>query len=167
MIRRGAILMETMLALSVFVAAGASIFTLVEGSLTSLERTRLAELAADHARSAMAKIEAGIATPQTLNGPMRGWRDEAVERGDLGPAAFDEDARPTAWELEIDTEPSEFPGLTRVSVTALRRGGGDQIVASYTLRQLVRLSARAEDKAGDLDALAEEAARAATRGGGP
>jgi hypothetical protein len=170
MSRRGAMLLETILALSIFIGAGVSIYTLVDGSLTSLQRARMAEQAADLARSTMAQIEAGIATPQTLNGPAVSWRQMAIERGDLGPAAFDEDAAPTEWELQIDSDPSQFEGLTLVSVTALRRSPNDQVLASYTLRQLVRLRDKGEDKAGEMDALAEEAAKAAsprTRGARP
>jgi hypothetical protein len=69
------------------------------------------------------------------------------------------------WELEVNSEPSEFAGLTKVSVRALRRAtpGGDRVTASYTLVQLVRLGTREEDSTGDRGELLD----AAIRGGRP
>jgi hypothetical protein len=161
MTRRGALLLETMLALAIFVMAGTAVLSLVDGSLTSLNHARLSEQAADQARTAMAKIEAGIATPQTLNGPAHTWLQDAAERGDAGPTIFDEDAEPSHWELGIDTEPSQFAGLTTVTVTASRRSRGEGVLATYTLRQLVRLRSKGEDQAGEADPLVGAARKGA------
>jgi hypothetical protein len=159
---RGAILLETMLALSIFIGAAVSIYTLVDGSLTSLQRAHMAEQAADLARSAMARIEAGLESPRSLHGPATSWKQQAIARGDIGPAAFDEDATPTPWELQIDTEPSQFEGLTVLSITASRTAPDGHALASYTLRQLVRLGGKGEDKAGELDDLSAAAEGAAS-----
>jgi type II secretory pathway pseudopilin PulG len=163
-IRRGALLLETMLALAIFVIAAAAVLSLVDGSVTSLRRATMNEQAADLARTAMAKLEAGIATPQGLDGPVYPWLHEAAERGDAGPAAFDEDAQPTGWVLEVDTTPSQFTGLTRVTVRAVRRTGDDRELASYTLRQTVRLGSKGEDKAGEADALLDAISGGPSRG---
>jgi hypothetical protein len=165
--RRGALLLEIILALAIFVMAGSAILALVDRTASGVERARGAAKAADLARSAMARIEAGIGTPQTLNGPVLAWpesddaRAEDDESGD-GIISSGGIAPPeSGWELEIDTEPSEFTGLTKITVRAIKRAAPDseQLVAEYTLRQLVRLSGKGEDRAGGEDALAAEAKR--------
>lgn len=138
-------LLEAILALAVFVIAGSAILNLVRQTMTGLEQSRLKARAADLARSAMAKIEAGIDTPQTLNGPIERQPGEESARG--------------GWELRIDSEPSQFRGLTRITVEAVKRseGAGESVQADYKLIQLVRLSGKGEDKAGEQDSLAEQA----------
>ncbi|HYE60483.1 MAG TPA: hypothetical protein VD997_00680 [Phycisphaerales bacterium] len=132
---RGAILLECVLALALFVAAGLTIMGMMDRAASSVADTRDYEIAVDVARSAMAQIEAGIASPETLNGPVPQWRD-AMD------ATFDDDLPDeSGWNLEITTEPSQFDGLTKVSVRAFRQdpGSEDELV-SYTLHQLVRLT---------------------------
>ncbi len=151
--------------------AGLAILGLVNGSVSSLSRSRDAIKAADLARSTMAKLEAGTATLRELSGPVPLWEDdESTREGD--DAAFsggfsDAPPRPSLWEVRIETEPSEFAGLTRVTVHAFRRGGAgfesSEIAAEYTLRQMVRLSQRAEGRAGEEDELSEAARRGADR----
>jgi len=130
--RRGAVLLECVLALALFVSAGMAVLALVDGAVRSVERTRDLEAAVDLARSAIAKIEAGIATAEELEGPVPAWRDEED-------AAFgDEPPTPGPWSLEITTEPALFDGLTRVRVRAIRtepRSGREE--ASFALDQLV------------------------------
>lgn len=131
---RGAILLECLLALAIFVAAGVSVMALVDQATGSLERVRDVQRAADLARSTMSRLEAGIATPETMSGPVRS-------------IAFDSDAeeQETGWELEVETEPSDFQGLSRVTVRAIKRPfeGADRELASFTLTQLMRLQRRA------------------------
>lgn len=134
--RRGAVLLECLLALALFVACGLSVMAMMDRAMASVAATRDAEIAADIARSAMAKIEAGLGTPETMNGPVPEWRDELD-------VSFDE-SLPTGavWHLEVTTEPSQFEGLTRVSVRAYKQAPmSDTELASYTLVQLVRLMA--------------------------
>jgi hypothetical protein len=161
--RRGALLMETILALAIFVMAGTAVLSLMRGAAGGLIQAREMEKAADLARSAMAKMEAGLATPQTLNGPVRPWLVEDAEKGERH-EGVDEGAS-SGWELEIDTEKSQFTGLTSVTVKAVKRGeggsGGATPEVSYTLRQLVRLGGKGEDKAGDADPLVEIARKGA------
>jgi type II secretory pathway pseudopilin PulG len=184
---RGALLLEIMLAIAIFVMSGTAILTLVSQTVGSMERARLAEKAADLARSAMAKMEAGIGTPRTLNGPVRAWPgdDQGVETSGgadkpvKGGGVLDAAGTDSLWELKIDTEPSQFTGLTKVTVTAVKHVApdSDRVEASYTLRQLVRLSSKGEERAGTEDDLADQARRGAqepqrptspaTPGGGP
>lgn len=140
-VRRGILLLEAMLAITIFVGAATAILVLVDGSLSGLERERMATQACDLARSAMARIEAGIDSAQTLSGPVRGDSGLAPGRG--------------TWELKIETEPSQFAGLTRVTIVATKHADKDEeaTLASYTLEQLVRLSGRAEDTPGPDDPL--------------
>jgi hypothetical protein len=106
-------------------------------------------------------MEAGLGTPQTLNGPVRPWLVEDAEKGERHEGAVDEGGS-TAWELEIDTEKSQFAGLTTVTVRAVKRSGSaGASEVSYTLRQLVRLGGKGEDKAGDADPLVEIARQGA------
>jgi hypothetical protein len=104
-----------------------AVLAMVDHAVDSVAITRDAEQAADVARTAMARIEAGLATPETLNGPLKSW-EEGAPSG--------------SWSLEVQTEPSQFEGLTKVSVRAFKQAaaGSDQELASYTLHQLVRLT---------------------------
>jgi hypothetical protein len=145
-------LLEVVVSLAIFVVAGGAILTLMNQTMMGLEQSRLAAQAADLARSAMAKIEAGIETAQTLNGP--------IERQS---ESIGQNAKPSGWELQIDTDLSQFRGLTRVSVTAHKQGSAGRIDAQYTLVQLVRLGGKGDDKAGDQDSLAEKAKQGPTK----
>ncbi len=160
--RRGSMLLEVMLALAIFIMAGTAILNIVGGTMDGMNRMKLSRQAADLARSAMAKIEAGIETPQTLNGPVKPW---AAEDGDTNAA---EPAQAGgAWELQIDTDQTQFRGLTKVTIKAVKHEGGnsDRLAAAYTLRQLVRLSGKGDDKVGEEDSLAAEAKRGLSAGG--
>lgn len=167
--RRGALLLESILAVSVFAMAGIAIMGLVGGSTDSLTRSREALRAADLARSVMARLEAGIGTMRDLSGPVPLWEDdESAREGD--PSEFaggfaDTPGRPSLWEVEIQTEPSAFAGLTKVSVRVFKRAGSESgdLVADYTLHQLVRMSSEAEDRAGREDEISEAARRGADR----
>jgi len=99
----------------------------------------------------MAKIEAGVESAEVLNGPVPAWREETDSNVDGN------DSRMTDWELKVQTEPSSYAGLTLVTITAGKTGNAGG--SAYTLKQLVRLSARAEDEAGGLDAVSAEAAK--------
>lgn len=155
--RRGAILLEIVLALALFVATAITLLSVVAGSIDSLNRSRDRLAAADHARNAMAMIEAGIARPETLIGPVAPWSG-----GEGEPSSLDDEfdgtqagAAPiatapsepfgaeTGWALEIETEPAETRGLTLVSVRAFRTdesGSEEEGGASFTLRQIMVLS---------------------------
>lgn len=157
---RGALLLEIMVALAVFVAGGLAVMAMVNRAAASMSLARDYRAAADLARSAMAKIEAGIATPQTLHGPVPAWNpeeDAGQDAGDgMGSGFADSPPAPSGWELEIATEPSAFDGLTMVTVRAVRRAGegSERTRASYTLRQLVRLSLQGDGSVGDVDPIA-------------
>lgn len=156
--RRGALLMEVMLALTIFIGGALAILAAMGQAGSSLASVRIKQQAMDLARSAMSRIEAGIESAETLNGPVPEWHDEEVGAGEF------EDAppAPTGWELSIKTTPFGTGELTMVEVTAVRRieGRADPL-GSVTLRQLVRLTPQAEDRVGELDEIGREAERAA------
>lgn len=152
---RAAILLEIVLSLAIFIIAGGAVLNLVSGTAGGLAQSRNASKAADLARSAMAKIEAGIDTPQTLNGPI----ERQAEGGNDG-------AAPSGWELEIETDASQFRGLTRVQIRAVKHGSGGAVDADFTLIQLVRLGSKGEDKAGASDPVFERATKP-KQGGSP
>lgn len=157
---RGALLLESLLALAIFAMAGIAILTLVGQGARSVELTRERLRALDLARSAMARLEAGIDTPETLHGPVAPWGDEA------GGAFADAPPRETGWELRIETTRSEFDGLTMVTVTAQRAGAEEGGPGSVTLRQLVRLAEQERDELGEEDELMELIEEEARRMGG-
>jgi hypothetical protein len=158
----GSVMLEVLIALGVFIGAAITIASLVGQTMSDLRSVKDTERAADLARSAMALIEAGAATPATLNGPVgAGGLVAAVSVEGTGAAFDDAPPAPTGWELEIQTEASPFEGLTKVAVTAVRvgNGGGAGGGASYTLRQLVRLGGKGEETVGAEDRISEEARR--------
>lgn len=174
---RGAILLEIVLAIGLFVATGMVLLSVVGGAIDSLNRSRDRQIAADHARNALAMIEAGIARPETLNGPVAAWSGAdnaeggefdpggAPDMGGLGPdetgspgGGFQAGPMPgggidegTGWSLEIETERTATGGLTLVIVRAFRTddsGGGLDGGASYTLRQIMLLESASAGEGG-------------------
>lgn len=134
--RRGALLLECLLAAAVLAAFGIAIWGVIGRSQDAAQRTRWEAIASDLARSAMAKIESGAARPESLQGPAYRNLESSEDRsGTAGPS----DAE--LWELDIHTEASEFEHLTHVAVRAFRKRGerSKEEAMSYTLHQLVRL----------------------------
>jgi type II secretory pathway pseudopilin PulG len=135
---RGSILLEVILAVAIFTAAALVVLRQVSFASDAVQRARDQERAADVARSAMAMLEAGLETPETLNGPLAPAR-VAYGLGSTTKAA------PSAetfinWELVVDVQPSPFEGLAKVRVTAIWGGGQSVERARYSLAQLVPLS---------------------------
>ncbi len=155
---RGGLLLEVMVALTIFIGSALVILSAMSGAADSLEASRLRQRATDLARGAIAKIEAGIETPETLNGPVPQWRDDEASS-----AVFEDDIPPpSGWELTINTAPYGAGGLTMVEATAIKRAErSGRTLATATLKQLVRLSASAPDRVGEVDEVSREAARGA------
>lgn len=132
-IKRGAVLLECMLALALFVGAGLVVMGLMRRGMEGQAYQQDLVKAADLARSAMARVELGEVSPETLNGRVRSEGDEGgAESGEA------------EWELEVSTEPAPISGLTRVTIRAVLggSGGGGGERASFTLTQAVRLARR-------------------------
>lgn len=142
--RRGSVLLEAVVALAIFVGASLAVMACVDRATTALQRARGLQRAADLARTAMSQIETGLATPGGLSGPVE---EAAGIEGGLVPFAGGESgSNESGWELEVQTEPSEFASLTKVTITASRkRPGASAAEYSFTLTQLLSL-----ERAGDV-----------------
>lgn len=164
----GWVLLEMMVSLAIFAMTALAVLGAVDRGLSSAERTRQQARAVDLATSTMAKLEAGLGTVQNLAGPVPAWEPPMVSDGpfdESAPGGFSEvPPAESGWEIEIDTIRSEFPGLTNVTVTVVKRPSpnSDSLVASYSLHQLVRLANPEDDVVGELDEMAIEA----MKGGG-
>ena len=80
--RRGAALLEVLIALAIFVAAAAIVTGALNSSLESLERQRLGTHAVNLATSVMAEIQLGIRVPggegrRPFDAPFQDWTWEA------------------------------------------------------------------------------------------
>lgn len=100
--RRGAALLEVLIALALFVAAAAVVTGALNSSLESLERQKLGTHAVDLATSVMAEIQLGIRVP-----------------GGEGRRPFDAPFQDWTWEaslLPVENAISATAGSTRVEV---------------------------------------------------
>lgn len=164
-VRSGWVLLEMMVALAIFVMTALAVLSAVDRGLSGADRTRNAARAVDLACSTMAKLEAGLGTPQTLSGPVPAWEPPLTSDGPFDesvPGGFSETLPPDSlWEVEVDTIRSEFSGLTHVTVTVIRRASPDSdvLLASYTLHQLVRLAPEGDDVVGETDEMSIGPAR--------
>lgn len=133
MIRRGALLIEGMVAVAVFVAAGLAILAAMRSAAHEARRERDLLRAMDLARSAMSSMEAGLATPEQLDGPVPKWSEDSAGFDDALP-------EPSGWSIQIDTATSSFDGLAMITVRVSRTvGRSGEAIEVYTLHQLVRL----------------------------
>lgn len=132
---RGAILLETLVALALFV--GAASFTLAAlTSVTSrLERARRDTAALDLAQSKLAELEAGLVDLADL-------RDGEAALRTVGSVEFDESGPlGLQWTLDLETRRTEFTGLVHVRITVREAGASNEETAGTgTVESLVRLS---------------------------
>lgn len=172
MSRRGAILVEMVLALAIFVGAAMAISASVRGSLGSAIEMRSRIRAADLAASAMAQIEAGISTMRDLDGPIPVWEEPGADG-----MVSDAPPRMSEWSLEIASERSGVSGLTLVTVTASRTGEPGAAAPatrfdeprgpSFTVHRLLRLARGVESDENPEDSISADLAPAAPGGGDP
>ncbi len=135
--RRGAILLEVMLAIGLFVGAAAFCLGVSRSLFASLERADHRRLAIDLARSKLAELEAGLITVQDLRGEWSGGVGSRPDDAELEVAASG-----PVWEIDAVTTPTEYRGLSLIELTITevpRDAGVESHVVSFTLRQLVAL----------------------------
>ncbi len=134
---RGAMLLEVMLAVGLFVGSAAVCLAVTRSLFASLQRTDRRHLAVDLARSKLAELEAGLETVQNLRGEWSGAvgsrpRDD-LETLAPGPV----------WEIDVTTSLSEYRGLSLIELTVMevsQDAGADRDDAvSFTLRRLIAL----------------------------
>lgn len=129
--KRGALLMEAMVALAVFAAGAIAVLATVRQGVSSMRAAHDRAEAIDLAASALARLDAGLASVETLDGEVPEWTDPAEPGG----AFEDAPPEPTGWTLALETQASTHGSLTVVTVTASREAG-----ASFTLTELVNVS---------------------------
>lgn len=125
---RGALLLEVLLSLAIFVGAALAVGGALRRATQGLDAVRERAEASDLAWSAIAQLEAGLAAPGSLSGAV----------GEPG-------TRPTGvpgWSRRIETEPTERSGLTLVTVEVHRTTPeGTELERPVAVaRQIVRLS---------------------------
>lgn len=143
-VHRGAILLEAVIGLAVFLAVAAFVLAASRQSLDAARATALEARATDLARSALAAIDAGLVPAAALDGgedllEAIGWLEP------VDPAAADP-AR-GRWSVSVTMDPSGFAGLTMAEVVAWWSPPGldtapddPEAEARVTLRGLVRLA---------------------------
>jgi hypothetical protein len=161
---RGALLLELVIALGVTIAVGVTLLSMLGQSQRSLVRSVELSRAADLASSALAKLDAGLATVDDLDGADDTFDIE--RREEIALAIGDVVGDDATWRLSIVTERSGVSGLSVVTVTAQHTR--DESV-SFTLRRLVRLVEPSADRAlreSELQGLIDDAAGGSRFGSG-
>ena len=132
--RRGALLLEVLVSIAIFVAAAAFCVRATSDAVDALDRTERRLVAADLARSAMAQLQAGVLSLADL-------RDGTVFGEDR-----DDDRLMTIgqWRIEVRTRPSLRPRLTVVTLTV--EEDGVDLPARFVLRELVALRDGGEEE---------------------
>lgn len=153
---RAAILLECVLALALFVGAGLAILTLADRASESMLAARTVQTAADIAASAMAQIEAGILSPEAIQGDSHKWMD-ADSRWTDSPSW-------QGWRIELDSEPATEDALTVIGITVFKDPDGrTSDVPIYRLRQIVSLLPPRSDGIGSDDPLAARLGQAGAK----
>jgi hypothetical protein len=140
--RRAGVLLETLLAVTILVAAGTTIMAAADRGERLLRAARTADQAADLARSLLAAVEVGMLTPQNAPAAVRTAPDGSVWLALDPDAAASADilATPT-FRAEVAAEPTAHLGLARLTVTITTNTTNSPDTASpqFTLTQLIRL----------------------------
>jgi len=135
---RGAILLEVMLALGLFVGSAAFCLAVTRSLFAALDRADRRQFAVDLARSRLAELEAGMVNLQELRGEWRGGVGSREDDVDL-----EARAPVRAWQIEVTTSLSEYRGLSLIELTVTEvqpgTGAASDDGVRYTLRQLIAL----------------------------
>ena len=138
---RGSVLFEILLSVALFVGAATFALGAMKSVFSALDRTRREQEALDLARSALAELEAGLTTTADLrgDGPRSVGSMKANDRRRLDPAAAT-----SRWVFDLDTQRTEFAGLSLVELTVSEgtEDGPDPSSPqgiSVTIRQLMPL----------------------------
>ncbi|MBL9120133.1 MAG: hypothetical protein JNL80_09495 [Phycisphaerae bacterium] len=119
--RRGSILLETLVAIVLFVAAALFTLASLRSALDATQRSALRTRAADAARTAIASLEAGLVTDSEL------VRERNARRGD-------------GLLVDVKTSLGNIPELTLVEVSVREDVEGEPLL--FELRQLIRMPDR-------------------------
>jgi len=129
--RRGGLLLETLIAIAIFVGVATFALGAVRDGILAAERAKLRIAAVDLASSRIAAVEAGLISPYGSD-------------DDSGIEAEEFDELPSPFRIEMEAEASGFAGLVRVVVSVFEI---DATSSSSALdeRQLARLVALVPD----------------------
>ncbi len=134
---RGAMLLEVMLAVGLFVGSASFCLAVTKSLFASLQRADRRHFAVDLARSKLAELEAGLVNVQELRGEWSGAVGSRPEDDDLDSVPV------TVWEIDITTTRSEYGGLSLIELTvrevSLETDADRDDAVSFTLRRLIAL----------------------------
>lgn len=133
--RRGGLLLETLVAVAIFVGVATFSLAAVRDGIAAAERARLRLVAVGLATSRIAEVEAGLVSPWKV-GEADGLDDESTF-----------DAEDSPLRLEMEAAPSNFDGLVRVVVSVYEEASGSS--AANPPRRLARLVALVPDVSAD------------------
>lgn len=138
--RRGALLLEVILALTIFIMVGLAAVDLASHALSSMQRTADLRRAVDIARTTISRIELGELAPESASGPVRQGASANPADGDA--AEEPPGMEGVGWSIRVGAEPGPVSELTLITVDVVRTSPGREAepVSVYTLKQLVRLS---------------------------
>ena len=136
--RTGAVLFEVVLAIALFVGAGAFALASVKSVFAALDRSRREQELVDLARTKMAELEAGMINMNDLRGEASASEGSASANERINKLAQGQGSR---WSLNVQASRTEFTGLTLVELTASETDVSvpEAERLSYTLRQLMPL----------------------------
>ena len=124
-LRRGGLLLETLVAMAIFIGVATFSLAAVRDGIAAAERARLRLVAVGLASSRVAEVEAGIVSP---------WSVGEVD----APDGFESD--PTPLRVEMEAARSGFDGLVRVVVSVFERNpDGSTPTDARRLARLVAL----------------------------
>ena len=129
--RRGGLLLETLVAVAIFVGVATFSLAAVRDGIAAAERARLRLVAVGLATSRIAEVEAGLVSPWSV-----GEADELDED-----SAFD--VEDSTLRLEMEAAASNFDGLVRVVVSVYQEASESS--AADPPRRLARLIALVPD----------------------
>ncbi len=148
--KRGSVLIEVLVAVAILVGSGTAIMAAADRGERLLRTSRDTAHAADLARSLLSAIEAGLVTPQNAPQTVRSNSSGAAWLALDADNNFPEVASDTGHlRAEVDTEPTAYPGLARLTVRVSRSNTDTETSPLFTLSQLVRLSPLGDDTAGE------------------
>ena len=140
MSRRGALLLEVMLSIALFVGAASFCLAATRSLFFALDRAERRQQVIDLARSKMAELDAGLISIQSLRGEWSG----AVGSRPREESLKDEPGSARRLEIDVTTTRTEFQGLSLIELTVSEISDDGSLVdegtaISFTLRQLVAL----------------------------
>ncbi|MEL7474008.1 MAG: type II secretion system protein [Planctomycetota bacterium] len=113
----GVALLEILIAVVILALSGMVVLGALGDATSRLRQARLESKAGHLIASAGALLEAGLATPETLDGPAPDGVPAVLAESDE--SRIERSVSETAWRLELDSEPTAFPNVTQVTITAL------------------------------------------------